>query len=126
MKCPVCKTECNGYDSCPNCGFTEIRTEFLNKDEAQRWMDDTVIPCQAVYKKMSQKLQEIEKANQNVDSSNKKSPRKSKKTTLKKFLLNHFHIYDIKFLTKVKASKIIPILEKILLSRLEKVILKAI
>lgn len=57
---------------------------------------------------------------------NVKSPRKSKKTTLKKFLLNHFHIYDIKFLTKVKASKIIPILEKILLSRLEKVILKAI
>lgn len=80
MKCPVCKTEfINNLIECPNCGFAEIRTEFLNKDEAQRWMDDTVIPCQAVYKKMSQKLQEIEKANQNADSSNKKTLRKGKK-----------------------------------------------
>ena len=49
-----------------------------------------------------------------------------KKTTLKRFLRNHFHIYDIKFLTRIKAGKIIPILEKILSSRLEEVILNTL
>lgn len=24
MKCPVCKTECAGYEKCPHCNFGEL------------------------------------------------------------------------------------------------------
>jgi hypothetical protein len=38
---------------------------------------------------------------------------KDKNRTLRKFLQNHFYIDDLRFLTKNRASKIIPVLEKI-------------
>ena len=44
------------------------------------------------------------------------------KKTLRTYLKKHFHIYDLKFLTKVRAGKIISVLNKIL----EQKILKAI
>lgn len=53
MKCPVCKEENQlGGSICTNCGFPQLHREFLNQLELERWMKDTVIPCQAVYKKM--------------------------------------------------------------------------
>lgn len=44
MRCPVCKTECNGYNSCPNCGFEQLNKVFINSDEANLWKKETVEP----------------------------------------------------------------------------------
>lgn len=44
MRCPVCKTECTGYDSCPNCGFEQLNKVFINSDEANLWKEETVRP----------------------------------------------------------------------------------
>ena len=34
MKCPVCKTECANNIYCPECGFDQLNTVFVNKDDA--------------------------------------------------------------------------------------------
>lgn len=44
MKCPVCKTECNGYDNCPNCGFNQLNMTFINSDEANLWKEQVIMP----------------------------------------------------------------------------------
>lgn len=44
MRCPVCKIDCTGYNSCPNCGFDQLNKVFINSDEANLWKDETVIP----------------------------------------------------------------------------------
>lgn len=39
MKCPVCKKYLlDGSTSCPNCGFSNVRTEFINIEEANEWL----------------------------------------------------------------------------------------
>lgn len=43
MKCPVCKTECEGI-TCLNCGFEHLRAEFLNENEVDVWYTDFVFP----------------------------------------------------------------------------------
>lgn len=45
MRCPVCKTDCTGFDSCPNCGFDQLNKIFVNSDEANLWRDETLTPC---------------------------------------------------------------------------------
>lgn len=50
MKCPVCKTELNNNQTiCPNCSFNDIRTEFINAEEAVAWMDNVVVPFRTEY-----------------------------------------------------------------------------
>lgn len=44
MKCPVCKTECGGYDNCPICGFDQLNKIFINKEEAILWEMESVAP----------------------------------------------------------------------------------
>ncbi|MBQ9940012.1 MAG: hypothetical protein IJO74_00520 [Clostridia bacterium] len=44
MLCPVCKTECGTENVCKECGFDQIQVEFLNREEAIHWMENTVIP----------------------------------------------------------------------------------
>lgn len=42
MKCPVCKTECETKQICEKCGFTEVGKEFVNQEETERWLSETV------------------------------------------------------------------------------------
>ena len=44
MKCPVCKTDCMGYQRCPDCGFDELNKVFINLEEALFWEQKEVIP----------------------------------------------------------------------------------
>lgn len=44
VKCPVCKTELINTDQCYACGFDKIKTEFLNKDEAEQWKREVLLP----------------------------------------------------------------------------------
>lgn len=54
MKCPVCEREFtipdDGKLRCIQCGFDDIRTEFLNKEEQQFWMTYVVKPCKYAYR----------------------------------------------------------------------------
>lgn len=49
MKCPVCKTECSGYDRCPQCGFDDLRTDFLNQEDANDWLENVVVPYRTIF-----------------------------------------------------------------------------
>lgn len=62
MKCPVCETECEAAKTCSNCGFNDVNRVFLNQEEADRWMQETVQPCRAVYSTMNQKCFQLAKA----------------------------------------------------------------
>lgn len=56
-KCPVCKKEHHVTETiCINCGFDQLNREFINQEELQRWMEETIIPCRTVYKAMAEKL----------------------------------------------------------------------
>ena len=47
MLCPVCKTECGTEIVCKECGFDQIQVEFLNREEADFWMENVVLPFRA-------------------------------------------------------------------------------
>ncbi len=49
MKCPVCKTECADNPYCPECGFDQLNTAFVNKDDASMWIQNVVIPYREAY-----------------------------------------------------------------------------
>ena len=51
MKCPVCKTECGQSNVCTECGFAEVGKDFINREEAEQWFNDTVIPYRNNYHK---------------------------------------------------------------------------
>lgn len=65
MKCPVCEKQIeNTIQKCPNCGFEDLRTEFINENELERWQTYVVYPCRFAYqiailqiKKLEEKLQ---------------------------------------------------------------------
>jgi len=51
MKCPVCEKEIDGRKKqCNNCGFSEFRKEFINQNEYEAWLKETVEPCRSIYK----------------------------------------------------------------------------
>ena len=50
MLCPICKTEC-ASNVCTKCGFTEVGKEFINREEAEQWFNDTVVPYRDNYQK---------------------------------------------------------------------------
>lgn len=62
MKCPVCETECEEAKTCSNCGFNDVNRVFLNQEEADRWKQETVQPCRAVYTTMDEKCFQLMKA----------------------------------------------------------------
>ena len=49
IRCPVCKTELLNTDQCYACGFDKISTEFLNKDEAEQWTQEILLPFIKAY-----------------------------------------------------------------------------
>ena len=49
LKCPVCKTECGDKPHCPECGFDQLNTAFINKDGAGMWIQNVVIPYREAY-----------------------------------------------------------------------------
>ncbi len=49
MKCPVCKTECDNNTYCPECGFDQLNTVFVNKDDATTWNQTVVVPFREEY-----------------------------------------------------------------------------
>lgn len=49
MKCPVCKTEYAESSFCPECGFDQLDTVFVNKDDAAAWIQNVVIPFREEY-----------------------------------------------------------------------------
>lgn len=49
MKCPVCKTDCSGFQKCPECGFDQLNKTFINKEEAVFWEQQVVIPYRNTY-----------------------------------------------------------------------------
>ena len=52
MLCPVCKTQLKiGVTKCPTCKFADIRSEFINQDEVDFWMDTIVMPYKIEYEK---------------------------------------------------------------------------
>lgn len=53
MKCPVCKTECGQNNVCTECGFAEVGKDFINREEAEQWFNDTVIPYRNNYYKIN-------------------------------------------------------------------------
>ena len=53
MKCPVCKTECGGCSTCPECGFNEVGKLFINQDDASQWLNSVVAPFRSAYEKRS-------------------------------------------------------------------------
>lgn len=44
MKCPVCENECGESSVCRQCGFNEVGACFLNKEDAEHWMQTVVLP----------------------------------------------------------------------------------
>lgn len=49
MRCPVCKTNIDeNIITCPECGFNQLHREFLNKEELNQWIKETVAPCEEV------------------------------------------------------------------------------
>lgn len=54
MKCPICEEQLeNTVQECPICGFNKIRTEFINEEERQIWLNETVKPCRSVFFKLN-------------------------------------------------------------------------
>lgn len=49
MKCPVCKTECNNSLYCPECGFDELQPIFINKGDADNWVETRIKPYRKQY-----------------------------------------------------------------------------
>lgn len=45
MKCPVCKNEILlPESSCPQCGFNQLRTDFLSREDGDNWIQEVVLP----------------------------------------------------------------------------------
>lgn len=51
MKCPICKTDVGDSNICEQCGFSDIRSEFLSQEDADFWMQNIVIPYKDNYNK---------------------------------------------------------------------------
>lgn len=64
MKCPICEEEYFSERSwCSSCGFTKMRSEFVNEEERQLWLKETVEPCRAVYGTALESIDSLEEEN---------------------------------------------------------------
>lgn len=53
MRCPVCKTECGQSNICTQCGFSELGKDFINREEAEAWFNEIVLPYRDNYYKVN-------------------------------------------------------------------------
>ncbi len=64
MKCPVCEEEYPfDFTYCYHCGFNRLRTEFVNEEERQLWLKETVDPCRAVYETALERMYSLDEEN---------------------------------------------------------------
>lgn len=64
MKCPVCEEEYPfDFTYCFHCGFNRLRTEFVNEEERQLWLKETVEPCRAVYETALERMDSLDEEN---------------------------------------------------------------
>jgi len=64
MKCPVCEEEYPfDFTYCYHCGFNRLRTEFVNEEERQLWLKETVEPCRAVYETALERMDSLDEEN---------------------------------------------------------------
>ena len=69
MKCPVCEEEYPfDFTYCYHCGFNRLRTEFVNEEERQLWLKETVEPCQAVYETALERMDSLDEENDELRS----------------------------------------------------------
>lgn len=62
MKCPVCEKQIeNTVQKCPNCGFSDLRTEFINENELEMWRNYVVYPCKFAYQTSIAQAKELER-----------------------------------------------------------------
>ena len=62
MKCPVCEKQIeNTIRKCPNCGFEDLRIEFINENELEMWRTYVVYPCRFAYQTAVTQKKELEK-----------------------------------------------------------------
>lgn len=62
MKCPVCEKQIeNTVQKCPNCGFSDLRTEFINENELEMWRTYVVYPCKFAYQTSIAQAKELER-----------------------------------------------------------------
>lgn len=62
MKCPVCEKQIeNTVQKCPNCGFEDLRTEFINENELQMWRTYVVYPCKFAYQTSIAQIKDLER-----------------------------------------------------------------
>lgn len=62
MKCPVCEKQIeNTVQKCPNCGFADLRTEFINENELEMWQTYVVYPCRFAYQTSIAQKKELER-----------------------------------------------------------------
>ena len=74
MKCPVCEKQIeNTIQKCPNCGFEDLRTEFINESELEMWRTYVVYPCRFAYQTSIEQIKELEKKIQKEISAIKKA-----------------------------------------------------
>lgn len=99
MKCPVCDKQIeNTAPKCPNCGFADLRTEFINENELEMWRTYVVYPCRFAYQTSISQMKEFERKFKKELSAIKKAQKEAqqsegtaggeaptfKKTTLRK------------------------------------------
>ncbi len=62
MKCPVCEKQIeNTLQKCPNCGFEDLRTEFINENELEMWRTYVVYPCRFAYQTSVAQIKDLER-----------------------------------------------------------------
>lgn len=99
MHCPVCDKE-TPNTPCRNCGFQDIKTEFLTQEDYELWHEYTVKPCRQVYRTLTdnakKKTSELEKKIKNLETrlrQNGLTP--NGKLSLKEFFMgNGFKVVD--------------------------------
>lgn len=61
--CPVCKTNCpDSAGACSLCGFTELYVEFINKDEADYWLEHTLKPYREKWNRTVEEQRQAQEA----------------------------------------------------------------
>ena len=74
VKCPVCEEKIEStIPKCPNCGFSDLRTEFINEDELKMWQTYVVYPCRFAYQICIAQRKELEEIIQKELATIKKS-----------------------------------------------------
>lgn len=74
MKCPVCEKQIeNTVQKCPNCGFEDLRTEFINENELEMWRTYVVYPCRFAYQTSIAQIKDLERRFKKELSSIKKA-----------------------------------------------------